>query len=245
MSSKNETGHAVNVANYEKLISYVSTYPKYNPKNEKLVLAALNAQLGDAKAIMTNINAIASARTVEINKRQTLFAPIPKLATRLIAALSSSQIADRRIVKDAQTVARKLQGSRAEAKEETDSSVTEEQAPKYISVSQRSYDNQVEFIDRIIRILGEEPAYAPNEVDLTTAALKDFHKSIADANKAVVDAEAAFKNQLIVRQELLYAPITGIVDTAKEVKNYVKSIYDGNHPSFKQVNAIRFRTLKA
>lgn len=242
MSKQNETGHAINVANFGKLIAYVDTYPEYKPANSKLLVTSLNDLFGNAKKSMSDVNAATSPRIVAINKRQQLFALVSPLATRVIAALSASQIEDRRIVADAQTVARKLQGRRATPKQETDPANPEAES-KNISASQKSFDNQVEFTDKLIKILEKEPGYAPNEAELTLPLLGAFHKSLDMANKAVIDAQAAYNNQLIMRQNILYAPVNGLVDIAKEVKNYVKSIYTASHPSFKQVNALRFRKV--
>ena len=244
MSSTSETGHAINVANYEKMIAYISTYPEYNPANGNLTQAALNTLLNKAKTTMSDVNAVTSPKIVEVNRRQQAFAPVESLATKLIAALSASQITDRRIVADAQTVARKLQGRRAEAKKAVDPAVPAEEADKYISNSQKSFDNQVEFMDKLIKILEVETGYAPNETELTLLSLKKFHSNLAVANKMVIDTTAAYDNQLIVRQKVLYAPVTGMIDIAKEVKNYLKSLYGASHPSFKQVKAIPFRTVK-
>ncbi len=244
MSSKSETGHAINVANFEKLIAYCTTYSIYNPSNSLLTFTALNKKLLASKQVMTGVNAVTSPATVAINNRQLLFESVPQLATRVLAALSSSQITDRRIVADVQTITRKLQGRRATPKKKADPAAADQSVPANNSTSQKSFDNQVEFMDRLVKRLEAEPAYIPNETELTIQSLKAFVINLAKANKAVIDTQANYQNQLNNRQQILYAPVTGLVDTAKEVKNYVKSIFNASHPSFKQVNAIPFRTIK-
>ena len=54
MASTSETGHAKNVANYEKLITDVTTLGiAYNPSKTNLKLTALNTQITAAKAAIT------------------------------------------------------------------------------------------------------------------------------------------------------------------------------------------------
>ena len=43
---------------------------------------------------------------------------------------------------------------------------------------------------------------------------------------------------------MLYDPITGLVQTAKEIKQYVKSIFGATSSQFRQISGIEFKVRK-
>jgi hypothetical protein len=57
MASNSETGHAINVANFSSLISFVDGYETvYNPSKPSIVLSALYSQSEMAKPMLDNVN---------------------------------------------------------------------------------------------------------------------------------------------------------------------------------------------
>jgi hypothetical protein len=108
------------------------------------------------------------------------------------------------------------------------------------SVSQQSYDNYVTHFGNLIDWVELQPTYNPNEPELKVAAMKLYWDKIDKANKAVIAGTVPYKNALTERDELLYAEKTGLVDTALDVKTYVKSVFKANSPQFKQVSGIPF-----
>ena len=49
---------------------------------------------------------------------------------------------------------------------------------------------------------------------------------------------------MIDRNQTLYNPLTGLVQTSKEVKQYVKSVFGANSPQYKQVRGLEFKVIK-
>ena len=49
---------------------------------------------------------------------------------------------------------------------------------------------------------------------------------------------------MIERNQSLYNPLTGLVQTAKEVKQYVKSVFGTTSPQYKQVSGLEFKIRK-
>jgi hypothetical protein len=64
------------------------------------------------------------------------------------------------------------------------------------------------------------------------------------SNTAVINAYTTWSNARIVRNDLLYKKITGLVDVALECKNYVKSIYGATSSQYKQVSGLKFKKMK-
>jgi ADP-heptose:LPS heptosyltransferase len=196
-----------------------------------------------------------------VNAREIVFIPLTKLVTRIVNALDATD-ATTQVVKDAKTIARKLQGKRAEklpppppppptpamivlpspspSPLPTPLPVT----PIHISASQMSFDNRIENFSKLITLLTNEPLYAPNETDLKLIALNTLLTSLKNTNTAVVNGTTLLSNARIARNTMLYAIGTGLVDIAAEVKKYVKSIFGATSPQYKQVSGLKFNRIK-
>ena len=237
-----ETGHAKNVANFEELISFVTGLgATYNPTKTALKLATLSTQFTSAKTEILNVTSKTVAFNNATNARIIAFAPIRSLSTRLVNALAITD-ASAELIKDAKTVNRKLQGSRA-TKPETQVDPNAP-APTTISVSQQSYDQLVEHFNRLIEVLKSEPSYAPNENDLKVTTVAATLVSLKTANTNVTNAYTNIVNARISRDKTLYKDKVGLVPVALDVKAYIKSLFGAASPEFKHVNNMSFKIIK-
>lgn len=243
MASTSETGHAKNVANFEKLIAETSAFGEtFNPSKATLKLTALNTQLATAKAAIAAVNSAEPAYKNAVSARDAAFAPLGKLITRINNALKAS---DTTVQEDesALTLVRKLQGRRATAKKTEDEKkalAAEGKEVVEISSSQMSFDNRLENFDRLIKLLSSIPAYAPNEAELKVAALTALYNDLKAKNMAVINAEIPLSTARIARNEILYKQNAGIVDITVDVKNYVKSVFGATSPQYKLISNIKF-----
>jgi len=243
MASTSETGHAKNVANFEKLIAETSAFGEnFNPSKATLKLTALNTQLATAKAAIAAVNSAEPAYKNAVSARDAAFAPLGKLITRINNALKAS---DTTVQEDesALTLVRKLQGRRATAKKTEDEKkalAAEGKEVVEISSSQMSFDSRLENFDRLIKLLSSIPAYAPNEADLKVEALTALYNDLKAKNMAVINAETPLSTARIARNEVLYKQNTGIVDITVDVKNYVKSVFGATSPQYKLISNLKF-----
>jgi hypothetical protein len=176
-----------------------------------------------------------------VNDRMVAFDGLKTLSTRLVNALDSTDATDEKI-KDAKVFNRKLQGKRASPGDAPTDPNTP--APETISASQQSYDQLIQHFAGLISVLQTEASYAPNENELKIVTLTAKQAGLTATNNAVSVAYSTISNTRIARNKTLYDPNTGLVDTALEVKKYVKSIYGASSPEFTQVNKIQFKNLK-
>lgn len=253
MASTSETGHDKNVANFENLISFCSGYGlTYNPSKVSLKVPSLQTQLGSCK---TNITAVTNASVAfnnATNTRMTAFDGLKALSTRLVNALDVTN-ASKELVKDAKTVNAKIQGAKltkADAGKNgktiaIDPNAPVNETPKSISASQQSYSSLIEHFAKMIAILSTEPTYLPNENDLKIVNLNTQLTNLKNTNTAVVNAYTTVSNARISRNQSLYNTVNGLVETSKEVKKYVKSVFGASSPQFKQVSGIEFKVIKA
>lgn len=243
MASTSETGHAKNVANFEKLVAETTAFGEtFNPSKATLKLTALNTQLATARAAIAAVNSAEPAYKNAVSARDAAFAPLGKLITRINNALKAS---DTTVQEDesALTLVRKLQGRRATAKKTEDEKkalAAEGKEVVEISSSQMSFDSRLDNFDKLIKLLSSIPAYAPNEADLKVEALTALYSDLKAKNMAVINAETPLSTARIARNEVLYKQNTGIVDITVDVKNYVKSVFGATSPQYKLISNLKF-----
>jgi hypothetical protein len=107
-----------------------------------------------------------------------------------------------------------------------------------------SFDNRLDRFDKQIQLLGNIPQYAPNEEELKVSTLTNFYAALSSANVAAGLAETKLTNIRLARNELLYKPSTGLVDTTLSVKAYVKSLFGATSEQFKQISGLTFSIIK-
>ncbi len=243
MASTSETGHAKNVANYEKLIADITALgTAYNPSKANLKLAALNTQLTAAKAAITAVNSAEPAYKNAVSARDVSFSTISKLITRVNNALKASDTTEQ-VDESAMTLVRKLQGRRATPKKTEEQKKVAADAGKEIveiSSSQMSFDSRLDNFDKLIKLLTSVTAYAPNEADLKVTALTTVYNDLKAKNTAVTTAEAPLTNARIARNDVLYKANIGVVDTSVDVKSYIKSVYGATSPQYKAISGLKF-----
>ena len=241
MASTSEVGHTKNVTNFETAITFCTGYgADYDPSNNDLKipeLTILHSKGKDALALVKTTQA--PFDNVEGDRKNT-FKPLKKLATRIMGALVSSGVSQS-VIKDAETINRKIQGKRANNKEE----ITEpgEKPKDTVSVSQQSYDLLIDHFEKLIELVSIQPKYNPNEADLKVTALNTYKTELETINTAVKTTYVPYNNAMDARDKQLYDPETGLVARAQLVKNYVKSIYGASSPQYKTINALRFKTV--
>jgi hypothetical protein len=141
------------------------------------------------------------------------------------------------------TLVRKLQGRRSTPKmtdEEKKTAEAEGKAVNEISSSQMSYDSRLDNFDKLIKLLTSEPEYSPNEADLKIDSLTTLYNDLNTKNTAVINATVPLNTARIARDQVLYTPLTGIVDISVDVKTYVKSVFGATSPQYKAISGLKF-----
>lgn len=242
MASTYETGHAKNIANFQHLIAFVTGYgATYNPSKAALKIPQLNTIATTAQTKLADVITKNTAYNNAVNDRVLAFSGLKALSTRLVSALETTN-APKEKISDAKGFNRKMQGRRASAiQTPTDPNAP---APKTISSAQLSYDQLIQHFAALVAVLQSETSYLPNENDLKIATLTAKQSDLFAKNNAVATAYTTISNSRIARNKALYEPTTGLVDTALEVKKYIKSIYGTTSPEYAQVKSIPFKKEK-
>lgn len=238
MATISETGHAKNVANFQNLIEFITAYgASYNPSKISLQLPQLMALKAAADASIADLIVKNTTYNNTINERSNAFSDLKPLATRLINALQTTN-ATAQTIGNAKAFNRKMQGKKASATQTPTDPNTP--APKTISTSQQSYDQLIQHVTGLNAVLQAEPSYTPNETDLQVATIQAKIADLTAKNTAVATAYTNVSNSRIARNETLYTSTTGLVETALEVKKYIKSVFGATSPQYAQVKGIEF-----
>lgn len=245
MASTSETGHAKNVALFEDLISCCMGYGEsnYNPSKPILQLAALNTKLTAARAALQTVKTSKTAYDNATNIRENAMASLKPLATKIINALMATD-ATPQTIDDARAIVNKIRGTGKAKSIPSAQAGASTPVAKTKSTAQGSYDKQVDHLAQLIVILSAEPSYIPNENQLKVATLNELHANLTTRNTAVGNGWIALSNARVNRDNVMYAELTGMVDVAMGVKNYVKSVFGSTSPQFKQVSKLKFTRSK-
>lgn len=244
MKSTSETGHAKNIANFQDLISFCQGYgTSYNPAKESLKIVQLQAQY---QLALDKLNATKSQKVTfgnATNERRNAFADLKPLSTKIVNALAVSG-ADVLAVNNAKSVNKKIQGASSKktqiAQVDSENSTTS----SGISTSQQSYDRLIDHFANLIEVLQQNTAYSPNENDLKVTSLQTKLNHLQIKNTDLINAYTLYSNAMIERNQSLYSPLSGLVQTAKEVKQYVKSVFGTTSPQYKQISGLEFKIRK-
>lgn len=242
MISTSETGHAKNIANFQKIIDFVTDFgTAYNPSKASLKLPELITLKTESDSALLDVIDKNTVYNSSVNQRVTVFADIKPLATRLVNALQTTD-AGAETIKDAKGFNRKIQGKRAAAPQTpTDPN---EPVPNTISSSQLSYDQLIQHFTGLVSVLRYEASYTPNEEDLKIAALDAMIEDLVEKNAEVSRWYTKVSSARAVRDQTLYDGTDSLLETALEVKKYIKSVFGVTSPQYEQVKGILIKRLK-
>jgi hypothetical protein len=132
-----ETGHALNVAHFATMVSFVGGYGGvYKPSNPMIELAALQAKLAAAQSVIDGVTTTMAPWKTKVNERETAYSGIQKLVTRVFNSYAASG-AEKNSIADAKTFKRKVDGARAKALPKTDPETPEDESITLRRVSDR------------------------------------------------------------------------------------------------------------
>ena len=235
-----ESGHPINIAHFEQMISFILSWgAPYNPTNAAITLANLTAKLTAAKAAVDAVVVSAANLTTTINDRETEFSGIRPLVTRCFQYYESTGAAQNQI-DDVRTLKRKLDGARASTKATPPPGGGNPTGPGSGSASQQSYTQIVEHFDGIIQLFLADGGYNPHEAELKTTALQTQLATMQGANTNVINATTTVSNHRATRDTDLYADGSGLVDLAFTAKKYVRAAFGQDSSQAQQIAGLTF-----
>ncbi|MDR1371817.1 MAG: hypothetical protein LBJ17_01630 [Dysgonamonadaceae bacterium] len=242
-NSKIESGINTYVGNFNDIIGiFIELGDKYRPQNERLSIEAMQEQSSYIRMSINNVDdSLAEAIIAESNRKEA-FEPLQTIATSVLAMARTFNLPAAAMLHIKELV-RKIRGKRAKPIPVTSESKNGEPV-KHISVSQMSFNEQIEHLTQLVDLLAHIPAYKPIEHDVTVTGLAELSARMGAANDEATQAYLLLSNARVHRNELLYAPVTGMMDTALSAKEYIKAVFGTSSAVYKQVHKIKFSNRK-
>lgn len=240
MASKSETGHAKNVANFNALIYILDGMGSaYNPAPAVLKVDSLRAQHTAAALTINQVKKAKSEYDVIINQRADLFATIQPRITRIGGTLKSLGLGSKDLEDAAAGVVLPKPLSRLLIPQTAGAEPVEVPATNN-SVSQRSYDQQIEAFSKLNELVQAIAAYETND------ALQAFLNSLKEANESALAMARNLREARLTRDKALYDQSAGLISAALKVKSYLKSLTGGaSNPDYKQASKLKFSMVDA
>lgn len=189
-----------------------------------------------------NVKTLESAFKNALDAREIVFKPLNQIVSRVVNSLKAFNVTGH-IFESVMLYLRKIQG-RSSGKNNVQNKPDETET-KTRSTSQMSFDNRIAHLDAMIQSLLSIPAYTPNEKEIQIESLKSFSEDLKKKDAAVISALAELRKARAARNELMYKPVTGMVDIAKDAKLYIKSVFGVKSPQYRQVSKLNFVNVKA
>jgi hypothetical protein len=216
--------------------------PVFNPQNKDLQIESLKELSAHVKHSINDVDYLFAQAVVAEGNRQEWFALLYPTVTRVLAVAVSLRLPAAALI-HIREIIRKIRGTRAKPILPTPP-LEGEEPKKHSSVSQRSFREQVEHINQLIAIVAAQPLYTPAEQELTVDALNKLRDEMGVANDAADETASQLEEARAERDKLLYTPVTGMMDTALAVKEYVKALFGAASPEYKEVRHLKFRNKK-
>jgi hypothetical protein len=240
MASNQETGNAINLSNFKKLIEVCTAYgAPYNPSNTDITVANMSTTWTTADTAHTTMTTALSNAKIPINNRENLFDPVDKLVTRTLNYYESTK-ALKQSKKDAKGFADKYRGFGIKVEKLPDGSPD----PAHVSNSQQSYVKKQETFKSLLDLYNSDPLYAPNETAINIATLTTLNGNMKTANDGIAAIIEPVDNLRIQRDHALYDEETGILDLQAAAKDYVTGLFGARAPETKQITSIKFTRKK-
>jgi hypothetical protein len=241
MNSKIESGINTYVGHFDQLTDICESFgSQYSPIPQNLHIVALRSQSIEVKRSIAAVDNALPIFAAAESARQERFSALPQRATRVQAVATVLGLPDAVLVLIREAV-RKIRGQRARKIADV---TPDDESQKHVSVSQRSFIEQIEHLSRLIALVSSQPAYIPSENDLTVPALNTLLNEMRATNSNAVTAEIPLTAARQERNRLLYTPKTGMMDTGLAVKEYVKAVFGASSQQYKQVRKITFKNKK-
>lgn len=235
-----EAGDTKLIGNFRRLIDQLAGELNYNPANPALTVAALEIQYDAARAAIEAVSTKLATNKIAINNRQIAFEGLSPLIIRSRNLLKASG-ASKQILADAETLVRKLTGTRKSKIVKDDPNTPANEADNQHSASQMSFDNRLGNLVAYVAILANIPEYAPNEADLKITALNALIASLQAKHDAVSTTYAPLSQSRGTRDGLLYLNEDCVVNTALLAKAYVAGAFGTSSNVYKQIKGLAFR----
>jgi hypothetical protein len=234
--------HVKNLQSFDKVIEICTGLGrKYNPGHLNLQVSTMNSHLQIAQQLWQDFKEARKAYDNATNARKEAFQGI-RVLSRSVQGMLKTSGANPLLMADALNAKRKICGARITKPPDAkaDGATTDTKKKSTRASYAKAYVAVAEYFDELVKTVESEPRYRANETHLTLTGLQEMKAKLFALNKAVADAEVHLDKARFQRNEMFYTDPNSIVNMAKGVKAYVRSIFGLNSQEYQLVQKIRF-----
>ncbi|MEO8517196.1 MAG: hypothetical protein ABI426_10640 [Flavobacterium sp.] len=238
MASTSEVGNNKNVANFNTLALILEEMGTlYNPSNAEITLVNLNPIRINLAASVDNLNAKKPLYTNTVAEREIAMVAMTKKTSRVLNCFKSLQVSgtDK---ENANSIVKKIRGYRTSRKINPDSADA-----TTISTSQLSFDSRIANIDVLISFINSHSEYHPNENDIQIVSLQSSNQELKNLTQTVHTVGNSLITARKERNDILYNGPENVIDLARDIKAYLKSLGDVGKPYYKASVRLRFKPI--
>jgi hypothetical protein len=237
-----KTNHVNQVAAFEQLLGYCNVHGSvFNPSKSSIKMPALQELLQNAQHSLAALKVARTAYDNAVIARLQAYRELPRVATRIINALSATD-ASKEVIQKANAFRQSLSSRASRPALPSQQPATAEQ-PRTRSTSMLSFTRRVDNFAALVQVLSAEPEYTPNEESMQVPALIQHVAFLREKNKGVYDAQVALSNARFARNKYLYGE-NGIHECGLTVKKYMKSVFGPASVPYRQIAGLPFRDNK-
>lgn len=232
--------HVKNMQAFEKLMGVCTGLGgAYNPGKQNLQVNAMTTLLTIAQQAWEEVKQAQQAYDTATNERELGFRKIKTLSSKVYGMLRASGT-NPLLLSDALNSKRRIWGTRLKRLPAVQAETAEGESPSTRPSYSQGYTLAAEYFDQLVRTIASEPRYAPNEPELTLTNLQQTVMDFFNLNKAVMEAEVRLDDARSKRNIVCYQATENLVDTARAVKTYVRSVFGYQSQQHQQVQKILF-----
>jgi len=242
MSHSNvESGHYKNVASFHALLKLCEAMGgQYNPSRADLSLLSLQNRAANADDLMERLSKMQASLSAAIHERSEAFAQLRKFSTRMMNALEQSNPGST-VHAGARHLVSKIHGKRIGKERPAADQAADAAQTVRISASQTGFDAQLDHFVHLVHLFEQEPAYAPNEPEMSLEGLHDLVKQFSQYNLHVAELNGQYQILLKERKQMLYGPVSGLLPISAAIKKYFIMILGTNSGLLKAAQALVFK----
>ncbi|NBA88901.1 hypothetical protein GVN16_24210 [Emticicia sp. CRIBPO] len=230
MANEPNSGHVKNVSSFESLVTFCADYGSaYQPSKKSLSFDNLRSVLESATSCMNDCKAKEIAYDNAVDGRIEAFKSLKGLSTKVVNALKVSEGISNQINEAARTINHRVQGTRPTSE------------TKVVSSSKQGFDERIAEFAGLVELVKSQPTYQPNEPHLKTEGLEAHLAMLKASHGAINQAYTEWESCRARRDGILYAPGTGMVPVALDVKDYLKTAFGTDTSQYLRVKKLKFR----
>jgi len=212
MVAVSENSHVKIVANLAILLTRVESLGEnYRPQIEDLALDSLQKRLETAKKNMRRVRTAHEAYGLAFEARRVAYIELCGFKEQLLASFRASVNNISEMAK-VYALFQKISINVLKAAD------TSREAVKV----QKEYDAINEYLQQLILVLEGNSRYRASAPEIDVAGLKQLYIKLWDKNNAVKLSEIALTTAQSIRDQFLYNPVTGVMETVNNVKEYIE-----------------------